>query len=226
MEHKKLFFPLFCLLFFCSQETVCMKRKKKYKYRFLPKMKPSEREKPISGKTFQLLVGPQCEKTKRLIESISRREKEPGGLAQAFNYKKDSLQSPCGEWHDAEPVASAQEIKEFLNEYKSVNFIAIDEAQKFDDDLAPLIEQLDKTEVQVVAAMLKGKNSGLKRKLSRIAHVVEILIERCKKCNETLSLIRYDKSGNLMEEQKSIEEMMRLETYQKLLRKKAEPYKK
>jgi len=152
-----------------------------------------------SEKTFHLIVGPSCEKTNRLIHYLELKKLKKSVVVQAFNYNRCCVTTPCGEWKPAQSVKSAQQIKDFLKKHDTINVVAIDCVEKFDEAIIPLIRRLDRKNIQVFAAMELGENAQLKKYLYSIAHGIEELIPSCEICSKEMSIWKNSKSSSSME---------------------------
>lgn len=97
-------------------------------------------------------------KTDELIRRL-RRAKIARQKIQVFKpiidvrYSKENLASHSGSEFEATPVNNVNEIRGLLEE--DTNVVAIDEAQFFDDEIAPFVQELANKNVRVIVAGLE-----------------------------------------------------------------------
>lgn len=111
----------------------------------------------ISG-SVEVIVGPMFSgKTEEMIKRL-RRAKIARHKIQVFKpiidkrYTKNNIASHSGHEFEAVSVEKVQQIKELLE--KDTSIIAIDEAQFFNDEITPFVQELANEKIRVIVAGL------------------------------------------------------------------------
>jgi len=135
-----------------------------------------------------------CGKTDELIRRL-RRARIARQKVQVFKplidnrYAVEKVTSHAGSEFDAQPIVSAAEIPARLE--KDVTVIAIDEAQFFDEEIIPIVQQLADQGLRVIVAGLdtdfRGEPFGPMPVLMAKAERVDKLHAICMKCGEAAS---------------------------------------
>ena len=145
----------------------------------------------ISG-SVEVIVGSMFSgKTEEMIKRL-RRAKIARHKVQVFKpiidirYKENNIASHSGHEFEAVPVKEARQIKELLEENTSV--VAIDEAQFFDDEIIPLVQELANKRIRVIVAGLdtdfRGEPFGPVPALMAQAEILDKYHAICMVCGE------------------------------------------
>jgi thymidine kinase len=112
----------------------------------------------IESGSVEVIVGPMfCEKTNEMMRRL-RRAVIAKFKVQVFKpiidnrYAKNKLASHSGHEFEAVPVKDVQQIKKLLEEDTSI--VAIDEAQFFNDEIIPFVQELANQKIRVIVAGL------------------------------------------------------------------------
>jgi len=141
---------------------------------------------------LEVITGPMfCGKTDELLRRLRRaviaRQKiqvfKPGFDAR---YGTGKVTSHAGNEYDALAIDSASQIPALLDD--GVTVVAIDEAQFFDEDIVPVIQDLVEKNIRVIVAGLdmnfRGEPFGQMPILLAQAEVVDKLHAICMTCGE------------------------------------------
>ncbi|MFZ5809012.1 MAG: thymidine kinase [Chloroflexota bacterium] len=132
-----------------------------------------------------------CGKTDELIRrlrraAIARQKVQVFKPAIDTRYATEKVTSHAGSEFEAKPIMQAKEILLYLDEEATV--VAIDEAQFFDDEIIPLVQDLADRGVRVIIAGLdtdfRGEPFGPMPVLMAIAERVDKLQAICMVCGE------------------------------------------
>ena len=136
----------------------------------------------FSGKTDELI--------RRLRRAtIARQHVQVFKPAIDFRYAIEAVTSHAGTNYAAIPVKDAEDIRHHLD--GDVTVVAIDEAQFFDDDIIPLVDELAAEKIRVIVAGLdtdfRGEPFGPMPELMARAEHVDKLQAICMVCGEPAS---------------------------------------
>ncbi|GAB4478854.1 MAG: thymidine kinase [Anaerolineales bacterium] len=132
-----------------------------------------------------------CGKTDELIRrlrraTIARQKVQVFKPAIDTRYAVEKVTSHAGTEFIAKPIQTAGEIREFLED--DVTVVAIDEAQFFDDEIIPLVQELADRGIRVIIAGLdtdfRGEPFGPMPVLMAQAERVDKLQAICMVCGE------------------------------------------
>lgn len=132
-----------------------------------------------------------CGKTDELIRrlrraTIARQKVQVFKPAIDNRYAVEKVTSHAGTEFEAKPIENAQQILENLDEEATV--VAIDEAQFFDEEIIPIVQQLADKGLRVIIAGLdtdfRGEPFGPMPVLLAIAERVDKLQAICMVCGE------------------------------------------
>lgn len=135
-----------------------------------------------------------CGKTDELIRrlrraTIARQKVQVFKPAIDTRYAVEKVTSHAGTEFTATPIQSATQIRELLEE--DVTVVAIDEAQFFDDEIIPLVQELADGGIRVIIAGLdtdfRGEPFGPMPILMAQAERVDKLQAICMVCGEPAS---------------------------------------
>ena len=150
----------------------------------------SPEHRPIESGSVEVIVGSMFSgKTDEMIKRL-RRAKIAKHKIQVFKsvvdkrYSKKNLVSHSGSEFDAVPVKDVQQIKELLEEHTSV--VAIDEAQFFNDEIIPFVQELADQKIRVIVAGLdtdfRGEPFGPVPTLMAQAEIIDKYHAICMVC--------------------------------------------
>lgn len=135
-----------------------------------------------------------CGKTDELIRRL-RRATIARQNVQVFKpvidnrYSVEKVTSHAGSEYSAVPIQSARQLFDFL--HKNTTVVAIDEAQFFDDEIIPLVQELANRGLRVILAGLdtdfRGEPFGPMPLLMAQAEIVDKLHAICMVCGEPAS---------------------------------------
>lgn len=135
-----------------------------------------------------------CGKTDELIRrlrraTIARQKVQVFKPAIDNRYAVEKVTSHAGTEFEAIPIQNAAEISTLLKSDTTV--VAVDEAQFFDEEIIPIVQQLADRGVRVIAAGLdtdfRGEPFGPMPELMAKAEVVDKLHAICMVCGENAS---------------------------------------
>jgi thymidine kinase len=135
-----------------------------------------------------------CGKTDELIRrlrraTIARQKVQVFKPAVDVRYAEQKVTSHAGSEYDAAPIENARQALAHLNAKTTV--VAFDEAQFFDEEIIPLVQELASRGMRVIVAGLdmnfRGEPFGPMPQLIAQAEVVDKLHAICMVCGESAS---------------------------------------
>ncbi|MFN2280841.1 MAG: thymidine kinase [Anaerolineales bacterium] len=141
---------------------------------------------------LEVITGPMfCGKTDELLRRL-RRAIIAKQKIQVFKpgfdvrYSSEKVTSHAGNEYDAIPIESISEIPSLLDDEATV--VAIDEAQFFDEEIVPVVQDLVDRGIRVITAGLdmdfRGVPFGSMPELLALAEIVDKLHAICMVCGE------------------------------------------
>jgi len=141
---------------------------------------------------LEVITGPMfCGKTDELLRRL-RRAIIAKQKIQVFKpgfdvrYSSEKVTSHAGNEYDAIPIESISEIPSLLDDEATV--VAIDEAQFFDEEIVPVVQDLVDHGIRVITAGLdmdfRGVPFGSMPELLALAEIVDKLHAICMVCGE------------------------------------------
>ena len=160
------------------------------KRREMKEREKSPEYRSIESGSVEVIVGSMFSgKTEEMIKRL-RRAKIARHKIQVFKptidnrYAENKLASHSGHEFEAVPVKEVQEIKELLE--KDTSIVAIDEAQFFNDEIIPFVQELANEKIRVIVAGLnmdfRGEPFGPVPTLMAQAEILDTCHAICMVC--------------------------------------------